>query len=159
MQQSAIAPSKPISLAFAMPLHTMHTCQMAPKSLRSFTTRVVSAPFLQPFPHVCSPVSTNPVSFLFPLSLTLHTSHYRPSTLTATFGLGVNENILSAYSFLVHNYTEGDELFFFGFSRGSFTCRSLAGMISQCGIYFEERRGRRVVRRYLGSIPGYPRGS
>lgn len=35
----------------------------------------------------------------------------------------------------------GDELFFFGFSRGSFTCRSLAGMISQFGILKQEESG------------------
>ena len=38
----------------------------------------------------------------------------------------------------MNNYNEGDELFFFGFSRGSFTCRSLAGMISQLGILKQE---------------------
>lgn len=50
------------------------------------------------------------------------------------FGEGLDENIKEAYEFLVANYEPGDELFFFGFSRGAFTARSLAGMIRKCGI-------------------------
>jgi len=34
-----------------------------------------------------------------------------------------------------HTYIEaGDELFLFGFSRGAYTVRSLAGMIANCGL-------------------------
>jgi type VI secretion system (T6SS) phospholipase Tle1-like effector len=33
------------------------------------------------------------------------------------------------YRFLIANYEPGDEIFFFGFSRGAYTARSLAGMI------------------------------
>ncbi len=50
------------------------------------------------------------------------------------FGFGVSENIKSAYQFLVSNYEPGDEIFLFGFSRGAFTVRSLAGMIFNVGI-------------------------
>lgn len=50
------------------------------------------------------------------------------------FGAGLDENIHDAYRFLIANYELGDELFFFGFSRGAFTVRSLAGMIRKCGI-------------------------
>ncbi|MCY1384038.1 hypothetical protein D9M69_722320 [compost metagenome] len=32
------------------------------------------------------------------------------------------------------NYEVGDEIFLFGFSRGAYTVRSLAGMIRKCGI-------------------------
>ena len=70
-------------------------------------------------------------------------------------GYGVNENILSAYNILVNNYTVGDELFFFGFSRGSFTCRSLAGMISQFGILKQEESGEwfaGIWGRYQGTV-------
>lgn len=49
-------------------------------------------------------------------------------------GNGLSANMLNAYRYLVHNYEVGDELFFFGFSRGAFTVRSLAGMIRNCGI-------------------------
>jgi uncharacterized protein (DUF2235 family) len=46
----------------------------------------------------------------------------------------LSKNVLDAYSFLVHNYAPGDEIFLFGFSRGAYTARSLAGMIGLCGI-------------------------
>lgn len=50
------------------------------------------------------------------------------------FGKGINENIIEVYRFIVENYTKGDELYFFGFSRGAYTVRSLAGLIRNCGI-------------------------
>src|SRR5690606_3448985 len=36
------------------------------------------------------------------------------------FGVGISRNVRDAYRFIVHNYEEGDELYFFGFSRGAF---------------------------------------
>lgn len=50
------------------------------------------------------------------------------------FGRGLEDNILDAYRFLIGNYEDGDEIYFFGFSRGAFTARSTAGMIRKCGI-------------------------
>jgi len=50
------------------------------------------------------------------------------------FGIGLERNITDCYRFLVDNYEEGDEIYLFGFSRGAFTARSLAGMIRKCGI-------------------------
>ncbi|MGI4751727.1 MAG: DUF2235 domain-containing protein [Janthinobacterium lividum] len=49
-------------------------------------------------------------------------------------GEGIDENILSAYKFILWNYEPGDELYLFGFSRGAYTARSLAGLIRNCGI-------------------------
>lgn len=49
-------------------------------------------------------------------------------------GEGLEDNIHDAYRFLVANYEPDDELFFFGFSRGAFTARSIVGMIRKCGI-------------------------
>jgi uncharacterized protein (DUF2235 family) len=54
------------------------------------------------------------------------------------FGLGISDNIKDAYQFLVSNYDPGDEIFLFGFSRGAFTVRSLAGMIYNVGILKRE---------------------
>ncbi len=54
--------------------------------------------------------------------------------LGGTLGKGLQQNIRDGYRFLAPNYAEGDELFIFGFSRGSFTARSLLGMIRQCGL-------------------------
>ncbi len=49
-------------------------------------------------------------------------------------GVGIDKNIMDCYRFIVHNYDEGDQLFFFGFSRGAYTVRSLAGFIRNCGL-------------------------
>lgn len=49
-------------------------------------------------------------------------------------GKGIDENILNSYKFIMWNYEEGDELYLFGFSRGAYTARSLAGFIRNCGI-------------------------
>ncbi|MGV9291176.1 DUF2235 domain-containing protein [Streptomyces sp. NPDC003719] len=50
------------------------------------------------------------------------------------FGVGLSRNILDAYRFLVETYEPDDELFLFGFSRGAFTARSLAGLVRNSGI-------------------------
>jgi uncharacterized protein (DUF2235 family) len=38
------------------------------------------------------------------------------------------------YDFISNNYEPGDELFFFGFSRGAFTVRSVAGLVNDVGV-------------------------
>jgi uncharacterized protein (DUF2235 family) len=50
------------------------------------------------------------------------------------FGYGIEENIRNLYRFIVYNYVPGDELFFFGFSRGAFTMRTLAGFMRKVGL-------------------------
>lgn len=54
--------------------------------------------------------------------------------LGGVFGQGLTENIRLAYEWLVENYSEGDEIYIFGFSRGAFTARSLAGLVSIVGV-------------------------
>lgn len=49
-------------------------------------------------------------------------------------GAGLSENIREAYAFLATNYLLGDEIFLIGFSRGAFTARSIAAMISNVGL-------------------------
>lgn len=49
-------------------------------------------------------------------------------------GTGISRNILDGYRYLIYNYEPGDELYFFGFSRGAFTARSLAGLICNSGL-------------------------
>ena len=50
------------------------------------------------------------------------------------FGSGLNKKILEAYSHIVDLYEENAEIFLFGFSRGAYTARSVAGFIRKCGI-------------------------
>lgn len=49
-------------------------------------------------------------------------------------GVGLANNIRQAYQWLIEHYDNGDQIYLFGFSRGAFTARSLAGMISKCGL-------------------------
>lgn len=51
-----------------------------------------------------------------------------------TSGLGMMKNIQDGYRFIVQNYDIGDEIFLFGFSRGAYTARALAGMLNNCGV-------------------------
>ena len=46
-----------------------------------------------------------------------------------SIGKGLDKNITDSYRFLVHNYVPGDEIYFFGFSRGAYTARSCIGLI------------------------------
>ncbi|PCJ28358.1 MAG: hypothetical protein COA97_01645 [Flavobacteriales bacterium] len=63
---------------------------------------------------------------------------YHSSTAGGAFGQGLDKNIKDCYRFIVHNYEKGDELFFFGFSRGAYTVRSLCGFINNCSILKKE---------------------
>ena len=49
-------------------------------------------------------------------------------------GYGLDDNVLAAYEFLVSNYEDGDEIYLFGFSRGAYTVRVLAGLIHKVGL-------------------------
>jgi uncharacterized protein (DUF2235 family) len=58
------------------------------------------------------------------------------------FGVGLSRNVQDGFRFLVHNYVEGDELYLFGFSRGAYTVRSLAGLIRKVGLLRKEHADR-----------------
>ncbi|WP_435157978.1 DUF2235 domain-containing protein [Amycolatopsis sacchari] len=62
--------------------------------------------------------------------------------LGGAFGFGLSRNVRAAYRFLVEHYEPGDELFFFGFSRGAYTARSTVGFVRNCGILRREEIGR-----------------
>lgn len=49
-------------------------------------------------------------------------------------GRGVYENMVESYLFLMRHYRPGDQVFIFGFSRGAFTARSVAGLVNQFGV-------------------------
>ncbi|MDY0012514.1 MAG: DUF2235 domain-containing protein [Rhodocyclaceae bacterium] len=52
-------------------------------------------------------------------------------------GAGLTRNIQEGYAWLIQHWQPEDQLFLFGFSRGAFTARSLAGLIGACGILKE----------------------
>ncbi|KAJ5974165.1 hypothetical protein N7481_011375 [Penicillium waksmanii] len=49
-------------------------------------------------------------------------------------GWGLDVDVCQIYDFISNNYVPGDELFFFGFSRGAFTVRSVAGLVCDVGV-------------------------
>lgn len=49
-------------------------------------------------------------------------------------GAGIDQKIKDCYLFLTLNYSKGDHIYLFGFSRGAYTARSLGGLIRCCGI-------------------------
>ncbi|HYA18554.1 MAG TPA: DUF2235 domain-containing protein [Bryobacteraceae bacterium] len=61
--------------------------------------------------------------------------NFRPLKVFAGItGFGLARNLRLLYKSLVRVYDPGDSIFLFGFSRGAFTVRALAGLISKCGI-------------------------
>lgn len=54
--------------------------------------------------------------------------------LGGAFGEGLDHKIRDGYTRISHLYEKGDKLFVFGFSRGAYVARSLAGMIANCGL-------------------------
>ena len=56
------------------------------------------------------------------------------------FGYGLRKNVFEAYAFLMQNYQKGDNVFFYGFSRGAYTVRVLAGMIKKIGLLYPDNQ-------------------
>ncbi|WP_052750581.1 MULTISPECIES: DUF2235 domain-containing protein [Acinetobacter] len=49
-------------------------------------------------------------------------------------GFGLMYRIARGYTFISRNYKSGDKIFMLGFSRGAYTSRALAGLISKYGL-------------------------
>lgn len=54
--------------------------------------------------------------------------------IAGAFGDGLFQKVKEGYTAIAHVYDEGDSIYIFGFSRGAYTARSLAGMIANCGL-------------------------
>jgi uncharacterized protein (DUF2235 family) len=50
------------------------------------------------------------------------------------FGTGLFDKVKEGYTKIAHDYSDGDQIFLFGFSRGAYTARSVAGMLAACGL-------------------------
>jgi len=50
------------------------------------------------------------------------------------FGIGFLGNVIEAYSFIASNYAPGDQILCFGFSRGAYTARAVAGLVNDIGV-------------------------
>ncbi len=54
--------------------------------------------------------------------------------LGKAFGMGLETNVEDAYEYLMDRFETGDKVYIFGFSRGAFTARVLAGMLNKVGV-------------------------
>jgi uncharacterized protein (DUF2235 family) len=77
--------------------------------------------------------------------------------LAGATGWGLSRNVKQLYLQLVRVFEPGDRIFLFGFSRGAFTVRTLAGFITSCGIldvahpdFHSDADLRRAVKRAYG---------
>jgi hypothetical protein len=73
-------------------------------------------------------------------------------------GGGLEDNVRGAYRFLSNIYFSGLEIYIFGFSRGAFTARSLAGFIGASGLLRPEHCNAANERRaweYYRTAPKY----
>jgi len=62
---------------------------------------------------------------------------FAQKVLGGAIGLGLKKIIQEVYEYIVTDYTSGDELYIFGFSRGAYAARALAGLIGASGIQRE----------------------
>ena len=73
------------------------------------------------------------------------TANWWDRIVGGTFGVGLSGNVIEAYNFIANNAAGPDDrIFLFGFSRGAFTVRSLAGFIGLVGL---------IAKTDLGQLP------
>ena len=65
-------------------------------------------------------------------------------------GAGLTANVVDGYRFLANNYVSGDEIYLFGFSRGAYTARSLAGLVGLTGLLAPIHLGGDLTKAVLG---------
>ena len=90
------------------------------------------------------------------------------------FDVGLSREVKAVYRWVVEEYDPGDELFFFGFSRGAYTVRAVAGLVHFLGllrpelenlaslawaVYADEAHVYTVTRRFGGGRRHKPRGA
>lgn len=81
------------------------------------------------------------------------------ATVDVIAGRGINRQIRRAYGHLASRYRPGDRIFLFGYSRGAYAVRSLAGAIDQVGLVRSEHAIERNILtayRHYKSSPGSP---
>ena len=57
------------------------------------------------------------------------------------FGAGLLDNVGDAYRYLMETYETGDHVYIFGFSRGAYTARALAGVLHMFGLLYPGNDG------------------
>lgn len=101
----------------------------------------------------------NGVEQIEPLYVAGVGTHWWNKIAGGALGLGLSKNVKEGYRDIVDAFEPGDEIFLFGFSRGAYTARSIAGFIRNCGILKRENRDRvdDAFALYRGEVkPGDP---
>jgi uncharacterized protein (DUF2235 family) len=78
------------------------------------------------------------------------------TTTDVMLGRGINRQIRRAYGYLASRYRPGDRIFLFGYSRGAFAVRSLAGVIDMVGLLRAEHATVRNIRNAYRHYQYYP---
>jgi uncharacterized protein (DUF2235 family) len=86
------------------------------------------------FAQAVKPVASDGVSQLAYYNSGVGTGDLVDRVLGGVFGRGTKANVKRALSFLALNFTPGDEIYIFGFSRGAYSARALAGVIGAAGV-------------------------
>jgi uncharacterized protein (DUF2235 family) len=72
-------------------------------------------------------------------------------------GLGITMNIVDCYAAILRMWQPGDRIFLFGFSRGAYTVRCVAAVISLCGVPTIWRMGKLLYSGILALLAGLQR--
>ena len=56
------------------------------------------------------------------------------NALAKATGLGITQNIIDCYAAIIRVWQPGDRIYLFGFSRGAYTVRCVAGVLKYCGV-------------------------
>ncbi|KZP00810.1 hypothetical protein CALVIDRAFT_552511 [Calocera viscosa TUFC12733] len=66
----------------------------------------------------------------------IHSTLFQGVLKAAAYGIGwdIEYHIMGGYTFLMQNWVPGDRIYLFGFSRGAYTARALAGMLHKVGL-------------------------
>lgn len=60
---------------------------------------------------------------------------------SAATGTGISTNVVECYEAIVRQYEPGDRIYLFGFSRGAYTARCVAGVLRLCGVPTSDGEG------------------
>jgi uncharacterized protein (DUF2235 family) len=63
-----------------------------------------------------------------------NSDNFLKKVMGGMFGMGVIARVVRGYTFISRYYEPGDDIHIAGFSRGAYTARALAGMISSVGL-------------------------
>lgn len=72
--------------------------------------------------------------------------HSWRNTQDVLMGRGINRQIRRAYGYLASRYRPGDQIYLFGYSRGAYAVRSLAGILDRVGLLKAEEATERNVQ-------------